>query len=381
MKIFLTGDNHIGMKYANHAAAERLVSERIDAFDRMVEKANAESCALFVVAGDRFDKTAQFQKGQMRKVIASLSAFDGMVVVLPGNHDYYGEDVKVWQDFSQEIQDRDNIVLLREYAPYEMDLQDERVTLYPAFCTAKCSDSAENNLGWIKALSIPAEDAWHIGIAHGALEGLTIDRESQYFCMNRDELEAIPMDVWLLGHTHVPYPNNLTETFAEAGRIFNAGTHVQTDVNCNTEGLCFILSLERSARGKTVLVKKWRSGGIRFFRQSVSLEPGRMEEILTRSVNNYSDESVVDVVLTGTVSREEYAQRTEIIMRVLSRFLESTYTDAALAPEISREMIADCYPETSFSAALLRRFLDEGEKKEAQMVFDLLQDIEKEGRK
>ena len=50
--------------------------------------------------------------------------------------------------------------------------------------------------------------------------------------------------IWLIGHTHIPYPNDLKENEDVTGyRIFNAGTHEQTDLHNNTEGNCLIVQL------------------------------------------------------------------------------------------------------------------------------------------
>ena len=57
LRIFVTGDNHIGLKYANHEHSDVLVSSRISAFEKMVKTANEENCDLFVITGDLFENT------------------------------------------------------------------------------------------------------------------------------------------------------------------------------------------------------------------------------------------------------------------------------------------------------------------------------------
>ena len=45
LKIFLTGDNHIGLKYMGHGAAGTVLAQkRMDAFHSMVQIANEEEC-------------------------------------------------------------------------------------------------------------------------------------------------------------------------------------------------------------------------------------------------------------------------------------------------------------------------------------------------
>ena len=374
LRIFVTGDNHIGLKYRSHEQANILISKRITAFEGMVETANQENCALFIITGDLFENTHSVSKKEIKTLLDTLSCFNGTVAVLPGNHDYYDKDVKVWQYFKDVMSTCDNIMLLTDCRPYKLSVNDEDVVLYPALCTSLHSAPGQNNLGWIKETEIENDGAYHIGIAHGAVEGETIDNEGQYFLMKRSELESIPVDAWLIGHTHVPFPRNLTEDFSIGTKIFNAGTHVQTDVSCNTEGLCFIVEIDED---KNVRAKKTVSGNLRFYRKNVVVTAGEMENIINRELEDYADNSVVDIILTGAVSAEEYEDKNKIIDNALSRFVEGTYNDYALNKLISKELIESEFPETSFSAGLLTSLLEE--PKEAQLAYELLKSL-KEGK-
>ena len=370
LKIFVTGDNHIGLKYLSHEKAPLLASSRITAFEGMVRSANEEDCALFVITGDLFENTYGITKKEIKSLLDILSGFKGIVAILPGNHDYYDKDVKVWQFFKDCMNSCHNIMFLTDYHPYELSVNDEAVVLYPALCTSVHSAEGQNNLGWIKQTKIENSSAYHIGIAHGAVEGETIDNEGRYFLMKRSELESIPVDVWLIGHTHVPFPKNLTDEFTSGNKIFNAGTHQQTDLSCNTEGLCFVVEIDES---KNVRAKKITSGNLRFYRKNITVTAGEMESIVVRELAEIKDNSVVDVVLNGAVSLEEYEQRDRIIDSALSRFVEGTYNDYALSKLISKSLIDAEFPETSFSAGLLTALLDN--PKEAQLAYELLKTL------
>lgn len=52
LRIFVTGDNHIGLKYASHKQSTVLASNRLTTFESMIQAANQESCDLFVITGD-----------------------------------------------------------------------------------------------------------------------------------------------------------------------------------------------------------------------------------------------------------------------------------------------------------------------------------------
>lgn len=374
IRIFLTGDNHIGLKYASHEKAAVLASKRLEAFEGMVRAANKEECDLFVIAGDLFENTYSIAKKEIRILLGFLKEFKGTVVILPGNHDYYDQDVKVWTYFKAEMEAYDNILLLTEEHPYEKIINGKRVWLYPALCTALHSAPGQNHLGWIKNETILQNADHRIGIAHGAVEGESLDREGQYFLMKREELEKIPMDVWLIGHTHVPFPRSLTEEYTSGERIFNAGTHVQTDVSCNTQGQCMIIEINDA---KEIRAKKILSGNLRFYRKTIKASAGRMKEAIEEGLKEIPKESVVDLILSGAVTAEEYENRRRIIEEGLEGFLEGTYQDHALSRLITQDLINKEFPETSFSAGLLSSLMKD--PKEAQLAYELLKAL-KESR-
>ena len=370
LRIFVTGDNHIGLKYASHEKSSILAECRIIAFETMVKTANEEDCDLFVITGDLFENTYGISKRDIKTLLDILCCFKGTVVVLPGNHDYYDDDVKLWQNFKEIMQTKDNLLLLTECRPYTVYASDGKVALYPALCTSLHSLPGQNNLEWIKKVNLLSDSEFHIGIAHGAVEGETIDKEGQYFLMSRGELEGIPMDAWLIGHTHVPFPRDLTYEFTKCEKIFNAGTHVQTDVSCNTVGQCFIIEIDKN---KEIRAKKFDSGNVYFYRKYLEFTSGEMQNILKRELDDICDNSVVDLIISGAVTEEEYVNRITVIETALSRFIEGSYNDSALSKIISKELIEKEFPQTSFSAALLSSLLNE--PKEAQLVYEMLKSL------
>ena len=115
LRIFVTGDNHIGLKYAGHEKSAELAGARIDALACMVERANAERCGLLVVTGDLFENTYGISKKDISAVFDMLAGFQGITAILPGNHDYYDKDSVLWQRMREAARGADNILLLTEY--------------------------------------------------------------------------------------------------------------------------------------------------------------------------------------------------------------------------------------------------------------------------
>ena len=375
VKLFVTGDNHIGRKYDRYPEIkEKLIKSRIDCLQDMVRKAEEEGCDFFVITGDLFDNINSIKVGDVKNVVMTLSAFNGRVLVLPGNHDYFTGDDKVWRDFENALTKTDhNITILNEFREYSFtDIGDKDVVIYPAFCQSK--HSVENNLGWIKNAEIETRESINIGIAHGALKGITPDMKEEYFLMSEEELKKIPVDAWLIGHTHIAYPGDLDETKETAGyKIFNAGTHEQTDLHNNSEGDCFIIRIEKNDGEPTVYAKKYISGKIRYYDIKVQLGAGTgLKESLAKKAGGYTGNSVIRVTVSGTVPRTEYEDRKKIYEEVLGEYLTYEVNDNELSEEITIDTIRREFAETSFAAQFMEQLMSD--PTELQMAYKMLQE-------
>lgn len=380
IKIFVTGDNHFGKKYDRYPEIrDRLVDNRFVCFEKMVEKAEQEGCDIFAVTGDLFDNCSSIRKSDVERVVRILAGFAGRVLVLPGNHDYYTGEEKVWKDFDDALRTCDNnIIRLDRFEPYPIEIAEETVVIYPAFCRSK--HSRENNLGWIKEMSVPKRGQINVGMAHGAIEGVTPDMQKEYFLMTEPELQAIPMDVWLVGHTHIPYPGGLSEDEEIGGyRIFNAGTHAQTDLHNNTRGYGFIISVDKQGDKAQVSAKKYQSGTIFFYDIAVrvsSAEGDSLEALLQEKLDPLEAESVVRLTVTGSVVSEEYSRRRELYKKYCDRFLSWELQDDELHEEITLDRVREEFAESSFAAKLMEAL--QGDQTELQMAYELLQECSRE---
>lgn len=376
IKIFVTGDNHFGKKYDRYPEIrDRLVDNRFVCFEKMVEKAEQEGCDIFAVTGDLFDNCSSIRKSDVERVVRILAGFAGRVLVLPGNHDYYTGEEKVWKDFDDALRTCDNnIIRLDRFEPYPIEIAEETVVIYPAFCRSK--HSRENNLGWIKKMSVLKSGQINVGMAHGAIEGVTPDMQKEYFLMTEPELQAIPMDVWLVGHTHIPYPGGLSEDEEIGGyRIFNAGTHAQTDLHNNTRGYGFIISVDKQGDKAQVSAKKYQSGTIFFYDIAVrvsSAEGDSLEALLQEKLDPLEAESVVRLTVAGSVFSEEYSRRRELYKKYCDRFLSWELQDDELHEEITLDRVREEFAESSFAAKLMEAL--QGDQTELQMAYELLQE-------
>ena len=359
IKVFVTGDNHIGINYNRYPnIREELKEGRLQALDRMVKKADEENCELFVVTGDLFEKVTGITKESVKRVADILSRFDGEVVIIPGNHDFYTDSVDIWKKFN--LLKGSNTFLLNEYREYPIDIGENKVVFYPAFCNSKHSDT--NRLEWIKTAEIN-RDVYNIGIAHGAVEGISPDTSNKYFYMRQNELETIPVDVWLIGHTHLQFPDNLSEDKETEGyKIFNAGTHEQEDLGDNTEGVGFIITIDKQSSHTRVLARKYISGKYHFSREMIRMAPENptaLNDKFTELKEKYGPDDIVDIILTGSIKPEEYMDRTSIYKSLEDCVKDLSITDNDLCEEITSEKINDEFAQTSFAAQFLEEFTDD----------------------
>ena len=374
MKLFVTGDNHIGRKFDKYSIKDQLVESRFICLERMVETAEKEQCEFLVVTGDLFDNTYSIPKKDIKRVVETLASFNHNVLVLPGNHDFYSGNEQLWKVFMDIADAYSNIIVLDEYRPYEYDSSDGPIVFYPAYCDSKHSDT--NRLDWMKTIEIDEGGKYNIGIAHGALEGLTMDTEGVYFPMNRTELHSIPMDLWLLGHAHVTEPAIPVDTEVSGYTIFNAGTHEQLDLHNNTEGNAFIITLQNNDGIKKILAKRVVTGMIRYFDEELILnitDNCQLEQAIRERVKDYPESSIVRLTIMGSIDASEYQNKETIYETHLSRFLDYKIIDNDLSEKITREKIESEFSEIGFIAKFLEGLMDD--PIELQMAYDIVNSL------
>lgn len=363
IKIFHTSDNHLGMKFAKYPddIRDKLIDARLGSIRKMVEFANQNAADLFVVAGDLFN-SLNIPEKLVKAALDELNRFTGVVLVLPGNHDYYSGNEKLWKNFIDHMSDE--VILLNEFKPYDLSEYGHNAVVYPAHCDSKHSKS--NNIAWISTQK-PDENRINIGIAHGAFEGITLDLEGNYFYMSRAELTSIPMDVWLIGHTHVPYP---ADGKPSEDRIYNAGTHEPDGMNYRYEGSGFLIEIDEN---KNINSSRYISGEYRF--EDISLKIDSIED-LDSLISMYSNEEnankLLRVKISGMLDRDFYEIKNVKYDKLKSYLAYLDVADDELKIRLTKEDIGDYFIEGSFPHKMLNKL---GNDEEAlQIAFEMIED-------
>ena len=120
---------------------------------------------------------------------------------------------------------------------------------------------------------------YHIGIAHGNIEGLGLDERRNYYPMTRAELLECEVDLWLLGHIHVPFPAESSSS----ERIYYSGTPEPDGFDCRHCGCAWIIELDNN---KEINAQQIFPGKFQFthgeFDLRTSADVEQFEEILHR---------------------------------------------------------------------------------------------------
>ena len=371
LKVFHTADVHIGLRFGSRgydpAVRARLVEARQEVVERMVVLANDRGCDLLVVVGDLFDNQ-RVGKKEIKAAAAALSKFDGGVAVLPGNHDFTqsGED-PIWDSFRDVAGDR-VLVLSRAES---VDLRDGfglDAALYPGPCTAK--HMSDNAIDWIEHEARLEGVRFHLGLAHGSLEGLSPDFNQEYFPMSRAALDDKAMDAWLLGHTHIRFPDTNSGT---EERVFFPATPEPDGFDCRHPGYAWILELEE---GGAVRYESVATGAFRFHEiERVIASETDVEALRAEFDELSSQRDLVKLALRGRVPAAIYDERHALVdeLRQCVLYLEDDLS--GMTQKITQKEIDAEFTEGSFPHRVLSSLAQQdGDSMALQLAYDLIQE-------
>jgi len=367
IKIFHTADIHIGMRFNSYpdAVKELLKDARVESIERMVKIANREGCDLFVIAGDLFDKTTGIDKKTQTVVAKHLSRFEGScVAILPGNHDYHTEMVDLWKSFLSLVDEK--VLFLGDEKPYSLQEFGLNATIYPAGCHSKHSD--QNNLGWIREEDIDS-GLVNIGVGHGALAGISPDLDNQYFNMSIEELESIPVDVWLMGHTHISYPEN---DKVNNWKVYNPGTPEPDGLDCSHNGNGWVINVHEKddIQASRITTGKYKFKDEEFYLESIE-DYRKIEEFF----KEYKDNTIARIRLKGTLDEDAYKHRLQVIKNLEEQIIYLVLEDSDLKIRINSDKIKKEFTQGSFPEQMLIYLQDDEEA--LQLAYEIISEVRK----
>ena len=369
MKIFLTSDVHLGMKFAGYPGVqERLVEARFDALKCCVDIANEEACDLFVIGGDLFDRVSVAKK-DIQRAASILTEFQGrLVAVLPGNHDYITQRPDgLWAVFKGYADN--HVLVLEEKKTYSLKPFDLDACLYAAPCDAK--HSSENYIRWIKDVEKDEDVLFHIGVAHGSLEGLSPDFNKDYYPMTETELLQCNLDVWLMGHTHIPYPSKP----GPKSKIFYPGTPEPDGFDCNHEGKALVVEINEEKEIEPTFIN---TRAYRFVHEETEVSS---QSDLRRIRDKYADpthkNTLLKLKLKGALLEEDYKELQAIQTELEKNLCFLHFDSSEVTIKITPELIEKEFTEHSFPYRLLKNLVQENDFEALQIAYELIRETQK----
>ncbi len=369
MRIFLTSDVHLGMKFAGYPSVqEKLIEARFETLKRCVDIANDRECDLFVVGGDLFDRVS-VAKGDIQRAAEILGDFQGrLVAVLPGNHDFITQRPDgLWAVFKGFADN--HILVLESKKAYPLKPYDLDATIYAAPCESK--HSPENCIGWIQANENDKDVRFHIGIAHGSLEGLSPDFDKNYYPMTESELLSCGLDLWLMGHTHIPYP---TEPGPKT-RVLYPGTPEPDGFDCDHEGKAALIEIGEDGRVKPTFVT---TGTYRFVHEETEISSwSDAEAILARYSYPKHGKTLLKLRMKGRLPEEEY-KKLSLIRENLEKNLSLVDIDSTgVTIKITPDVIDREFTEHSFPHRLLKQLAQNNDFEALQAAYELIRETQR----
>lgn len=366
MKIFHIADLHLGRTFRNLPEAQDTLSEaRYETLQKTIDKANELECDIFVISGDLFDRTSM-KVGDIQKAVRAINQFAGEVVlVLPGNHDYITADSQLWDRFKKEAEE--HVLVLDKKEPITLSVFEPEVVVYPAPCHAK--HSADHAIGWVEETEKDNE-AIHLGIAHGSIEGVSPDFDQRYFPMTKHELESSGVNLWLMGHTHITWP----EQPDKRDMIFNPGTPEPDGFSCNHEGRAFLHTIDADKKIATEIIS---TGTYRFVQMAEQISTAKdVEKMVERFSEDSWQQSVLELEVSGKMEEEAFESWQKNKSQIRENVLELRLDDSGVRRKVTAEQIQKEFAEGSFPEQLLSSFSEHKEEEELQMAYELIKEVQ-----
>ena len=368
IKIVHTGDLHIGLEFSRYPGiSDRLKKERLDSLKTIVDRANRENAHALVVAGDLFEKLSVPQK-LVKEVRSILATFNGEVIIIPGNHDWYNKDAddnKVWDWFIDGA--GANIHFLYELKPFTCTLNEQELVFYPCGCHQKHSDT--NRIGWIANEELNKETI-NIGLAHGNVDGYGLDEEGNYFGMSIEELRNAGMLTWLLGHIHAPYP--VTETAGQE-LFFFSGNHCADSWRSERPGGCWLMEISDDRKVKAT---RWQHQGIIFKDRQYTVNNLTDVEACLQEIRSFdAGNTVLRVKFNGALPEQEVEPVKKELEVILQQFLyQELRWEVKL--HITPELIDKLYVKGSIGHGLQTKLAAADDKLGMQLAYDLIKNLQ-----
>ena len=193
IKLLCLGDAHLGRYPSRVPTDESSLSVRA-VWRRAVTEAIDNDVDAVILTGDMADNNNSYFEayGALRGEISRLSQYNIPVVAVAGNHDH-----EVLPRLAESMPD-DNLTLLGQGGTWEEKVVKSR-SGRSLRCVGWSFPSAHYDRSPLDIFNLQQSEYFTVGIVHGALES-----QGKFAPLAKRDLDAHPVDLWLLGHVHAP---------------------------------------------------------------------------------------------------------------------------------------------------------------------------------
>ena len=313
-----TADLQIGKGFGQFPpdVAAALRTERLETLKRIATLARDLAVDAVLVAGDCFDDIAVADE-TVRRFKVALEPFDGMWVLLPGNHDPAIAE-SPWSRLKR-LPLPANVIVAD--APEPIVLGNKMVVLpAPLRRRRDAADLTE----WFNA-AVTEEGLVRIGLAHGSVREFLPEASEAANPIALDRAERARLDYLALGDWH--------GRLQVSERTWYSGTPEPDRFRANEPG--YVLDVMIEGPGTAPRVEGIPVATYRWIQRSVEIAPGGAEEV--RTGLDVSEEElercVVQLDLEGTVDLATRMAVSEKLDDLSARVLHLKENDAGLVVE------------------------------------------------
>ncbi|MBC8458931.1 MAG: metallophosphoesterase [Deltaproteobacteria bacterium] len=287
---------------------------------------------------------------------------------MPGNHDFITQRPDgLWATF-RGFADH-HILILESSEIYPLKPYDLDANLYAAPCESK--HSAENKIEWIRASEKDEDVQFHIGIAHGSLEGLSPDFDKNYYPMTESELLSCGLDLWLMGHTHIPYPAEL----GPKSKVFYPGTPEPDGFDCEREGKGLVIEIDEDKQIRASFIS---TGAYRFYQEEIEISSwSDAETIMARYSDSEHRKTLLKLKMKGRLPEEEYKKLSMIFKNLENNLSFVDIDSTGVTIKITPDVIDREFTEHSFPYRLLKQLAENQDFEALQTAYELIRETQR----
>jgi DNA repair exonuclease SbcCD nuclease subunit len=349
VRILHTADWQLGKPFNNIPgdAGALLREARFDAVRSIARHAQDREVDAVLVAGDVFDSNLVSEQTLLR-ALAAMSAFNGLWILLPGNHDP-ALSASVWSRLQAQGLP-ENVRLALE--PKPIVTRHDRLAILPAPLTER--RTLDDLTAWMDDAQTP-QGALRIGLAHGAVTGRLPEAADAQNPIAEDRALRARLDHLALGDWH--------GCLEIAPRTWYAGTPEPDRHRANAAGHALLVEIDEA--GAPPRVERLETGRYAWRTLALDCTADGAAELLAAHLRGLErlERTVFGLKLSGTVSlaARELLETAIERARAACHHLELDDAGLQIEPDEGDLLELDSHPVIGCVAARLRERFAEGD--------------------